>query len=32
MLPGWLKTVSALALFSVLGYALVTKASAKAKD
>lgn len=31
MLPGWLKTVSALALFSVLGYALVTKASAKKK-
>lgn len=29
MLPGWLKTVSALALFSVLGYALITKVSAK---
>jgi uncharacterized membrane protein YraQ (UPF0718 family) len=31
MLPGWLKTVSALVLFVVLGYALATRASAKMK-
>jgi uncharacterized membrane protein YraQ (UPF0718 family) len=29
MLPGWLKTVSALGLFTVLAYALIAKASAK---
>jgi len=32
MLPAWLKTVSALVLFAVLGYALVTKALAKKTD
>ena len=31
MLPAWLKTVCALALFSVLGYALATRASVKKK-